>query len=174
MDLAHPATLLVPAGITALVAWRMYARIRRMVGRQRLSKVRPWLTVTLFPVLVVLVLFGSLSNPASAAAMAGGLLLGVALGIYGLRLTKFERTASGLFYTPNAHLGIALSVVFIGRILYRAVHMYLVVGSMHGGAMDIGRSPLTLLLFGMLAGYYVAYAAGLLRWRHGSEAAPPA
>jgi hypothetical protein len=28
MDLAHPTTLLVPAGIAALVAWRLYSRTR--------------------------------------------------------------------------------------------------------------------------------------------------
>jgi hypothetical protein len=27
------------------------------------------------------------------------------------------------------------------------------------------RSPLTLAIFGLLAGYYVAYAIGLVRWR---------
>jgi len=27
------------------------------------------------------------------------------------------------------------------------------------------RSPLTLAIFGLLAGYYKAYAIGLLRWR---------
>jgi hypothetical protein len=30
---------------------------------------------------------------------------------------------------------------------------------------DFTRSPLTLLIFGVLAGYYMTYAVGLLRWR---------
>jgi hypothetical protein len=84
--------------------------------------------------------------------------------VYGLRLTKFEQTAQGLFYTPNAHLGIALSLLFIGRLIYRAFQIYLSVGnpSLH----DFTRSPLTLAIFGTLAGYYVTYAIGLLRWRY--------
>jgi hypothetical protein len=170
MDLAHPTTVLIPAGIAALVAWRMYSRIRRMVGRQRLSRVRPWITVVLFPLLVSLLLLGSLRHPASALSLACGVLIGGALGGYGLRLTKFEQTPLGLFYTPNAHLGIALSLLLLGRVAYRAIQLYAVPGSLQGDSGAFVRSPLTLLIFGTLAGYYVAYAVGLLRWR--ARAAP--
>lgn len=137
-----------------------------MVGRQRLSNVRPWLTVCLFPLLIALLLVGVLAQPPAALGLAGGLGIGVALGLYGLRLTKFEQTPLGLFYTPNAHLGIALSLLFIGRLLYRAAQMYLGNAALQDGAISFGRSPLTLVIFGTLAAYYVTYAAGLLRWRH--------
>ena len=30
---------------------------------------------------------------------------------------------------------------------------------------DFGRSPLTLVIIGTMAGYYAWYAIGLLRWR---------
>lgn len=172
MDLAHPSTLLVPAGVAALIGWRLYSRVRRMVGRQRLSNVRPWLTVCLFPLLIVLLLVGTLAHPPAALGLVAGLGIGVALGFYGLRLTKFEQTPLGFFYTPNAHLGIALSLLFIGRLLYRAVHLYAATGAVHGGAMAFGRSPLTLVIFGTLAGYYVTYAAGLLRRRRQVESSP--
>ena len=165
MDLSHPATLLLPAAIAALVAWRLYSRVRRMVGRQRLSKVRPWVTLCVFPLLIALLLVGSFSHPYVALALIGGVMVGVALGIYGLRLTKFEQTPEGLFYTPNAHLGIVLSLLLIGRIGYRAVQLYLLPGAMRDGTADFARSPLTLLIFGMLAGYYISYAVGLIRWR---------
>ena len=33
-------------------------------------------------------------------------------------------------------------------------------------AADFVRSPLTLAVFGLLAGYYIAYAIGLVRWRY--------
>jgi hypothetical protein len=165
MDLSHPATLLAPAGAAALVGWRLYARVRRMVGRQRLSTVRPWLTACLFPLLIAMVLLGSLARPPAALGLVAGLAVGVALGIYGLRLTKFEQTPLGLFYTPNAHLGIALSLLFIARLLYRGAQLYAAGAAAQGGAIAFGRSPLTLVIFGTLAGYYVAYAIGLLRWQ---------
>ena len=167
MDLAHPATLLVPAGVAALVMWRAYSRIKRMVGRQRLSKVRPWMTVIFFPVLLSLLLLTSLGHPATALSLAGGALIGGALGWYGLRLTKFEPSPEGLFYTPNAHLGIALSLLFIGRLVYRGVQLYAASGSLQAADPNaFVRSPITLLIFGTLAGYYVVYAVGLLRWKH--------
>jgi hypothetical protein len=93
--------------------------------------------------------------------------------MYGLRLTKFEQTALGLFYTPNAHLGIALSLLFIARIGYRAAQLYFASGSIHEGSAAFARSPLTLLIFGTLPGYYITYAIGLLRWRHRASLASP-
>jgi hypothetical protein len=165
MDLSHPATLLLPAGIAMLVAWRLYSRVKRMVSRQRLSKVRPWLTVCLFPLLVALLLLSSLAHPEAVLALAAGAVAGASLGLYGLRLTKFEQTPLGLFYTPNAHLGIALSLLLIARIGYRAAQLYFAAEATREASTAFVRSPLTLLIFGTLAGYYVAYAVGLLRWR---------
>jgi hypothetical protein len=170
MALPSNPSLLVSFGIAALVAWRVYARVRRMVGRQRLSRVRPWVTVSLFPALVGLLLLGSISHPASALAIVAGAGLGAALGIYGIRLTRFEQTPSGVFYTPNAHLGIALSLLFLGRVAYRVVQHYFSDAAVSGPPADFIRSPLTLLIFGTLAGYYVMYAVGLLRRR--SRVAP--
>ncbi len=165
MDPGHPATLLLPTGIAVLVGWRLYSRVKRMVGRQPLSKVRPWLTVCLFPLLVALLLLSSLAHPTAALALVAGVGAGAGLGFYGLRLTKFERTPLGLFYTPNAHLGLALSLLLIARIGYRAAQLYFASGATQEVSTTFVRSPLTLLIFGTLAGYYVAYAVGLLRWR---------
>ena len=51
----------------------------------------------------------------------GGILLGAILGIFGLRLTKFETTDEGHFYIPNVYIGSALSLLLVGRIIY---HFY--------------------------------------------------
>ena len=164
MQTLTPATLgalvLVP-----LIAWRVYARFRRMVGRQRLSRIRPWVTLVLFPLLVVLLASASLAAPQRLAWLVLGLAAGAALGVLGLRHTRFEPAPEGLFYTPNAHLGIALSLLFLARILYRGVELYVVYPAAPGGAPEFANSALTLAVFGLLAGYYIAYAAGLVRWR---------
>jgi hypothetical protein len=174
MDLSHPATLLIPVGIAALVGWRLYSRFKRMVGRQRLSKVRPWVTLSVFPLLVLLLLIASASHPLAALALVAGVLGGAVLGRYGLHLTKFEQTPLGLFYTPNAHLGIALSLLLIARIGYRAAYLYFMPEAIRESPGVFVRSPLTLLIFGTLAGYYIAYAVGLIRWRRRALASPPA
>ena len=119
----NPSAFVV-AGIAVLIAWRMYSRMRRLIGRQRLSRVRPWVSVTLFPALVLLLASAAFARPEALAMLAAGLVVGAALGTWGLKLTKFERTPEGFFYTPNMHLGIALSLLLAGRILYRLGQIY--------------------------------------------------
>ena len=165
LDLSHPSTLLVPAGIAVLVGWRVYARIKRMVGRQRLSRRRPWVTLCLFPLLVAFLLLASLSHPVAAIGLLGGVALGLALGVYALGRTKFEQTPEGLCDTPHARVGIALALLLVARISYRVAQIWFVPGAMQEGSAAFARSPLTLVIFGTLAGYYIAYAIGLLRWK---------
>jgi hypothetical protein len=148
-----------------LIAWRIYSRMKRLVGRQKSVAWRHWTTAVLFPLLIILLGAGAMADALAMGGLAGGLLVGVALAVTGLRLTQFENTAEGLFYTPNAHIGIALSLLFTGRVLYRMFQVFSGGIVQHGSDMHYARSPLTMLIFGMLAGYYVAYAAGILRWR---------
>jgi hypothetical protein len=157
--------LLLVILVVALVIWRVYSRIRRVIGRQRLSTVRPWITVVVFALALVLILATSLLHPMTAAAVTAGAAVGVALGLLGTRLTRFEATPAGLFYTPNAHLGIALSLLLVLRIGYRVVALAMMGKNLDPQSMQFGSSPLTMALFGTLAGYYVTYAIGLLRWR---------
>jgi xanthine/uracil/vitamin C permease (AzgA family) len=148
-----------------LLLWRVYARFRKMVGKQRLSKYRAPITLVIFPALTALIGFSSRSNPSGLLWLACGLLGGAALGVFGLRKTSFEPTPKGLFYTPNAHLGIALSLLFIARIAYRIVQVYVLEPQAVHTTAEFAQSPLTLSVFGLLAGYYIAYAIGLARWR---------
>jgi len=156
---------LVVIAFALLVVWRMYARIRRVIGRQRLSILRPWITVVVFPLILLLVLSTSLLHPMTATAVLAGVVVGIALGLLGTRLTRFEATPAGLFYTPNAHLGIALSLLLVLRIGYRVVMLQASGQGLDPRSLQMGASPLTMALFGTLAAYYVTYAVGLLRWR---------
>jgi hypothetical protein len=92
----------------------------------------------------------------------GGVLAGAILGMVGLRLTKFETTAEGHFFIPNTHIGIALSALFIGRIVYKNF-----INPNGNGVDDQGRplmfqSALTLFILGLTIGYYVIYRIGVL------------
>ena len=55
--------LLVTLAIIALIGWRMHSRIRRSIGRQRLSRIRPWITVVLFPLVTALLALAALRSP---------------------------------------------------------------------------------------------------------------
>jgi hypothetical protein len=160
-----PTTTLILVALLPLVAWRAYARIRRLVGRQRLSKIRPWVTLAVFPLIIALLALGAHAHPERLIWLAAGLLLGAGLGRFGLAKTTFEATPQGLFYTPNAHLGIALSTLFLARIVYRFVELYALGPAAGKGADDFASSWLTLAVFGLLSGYYMSYALGLVRWR---------
>jgi hypothetical protein len=98
-------------GFAALIVWRLYSRMRRLVGRQKMAASRAWTTIVVFALLLSVLLASSIARPLSAAALATGVALGVALGLYGLRMTRFEVEAAGYFYTPSAHLGIGLSLL---------------------------------------------------------------
>ena len=167
MEPGHPhPSLLVSILLGAFILWRFYSRIRRMVVRQKLSKVRPWITVCVFPLLLVLFAALSISHEADLVALFGGAAVGIGLGLYGTRLTKFENTPEGMYYTPNAHLGIALSTLLIARVGYRYFFAMSPGSWPPQPAIGPGSSGswITLLIFGTMAGYYVTYAIGLLRW----------
>jgi cytochrome b561 len=149
--------------LVPLIGWRMYSRVRRLVGRQRSRAWRHWTAAILFPLLAALLALPALRDPLALAALAGGLAAGLGLGLWGLGLTRFERTAEGWFYTPNAHIGIALSLLLVARIGWRLFEMQ-VHGAPARGA-QLAASPLTLAIFGTFAGYYASYATGVLRWR---------
>ena len=119
----------------------------------------------IFPVLLLLLTLAAHQHVERLCWLAGAVGLGSLLGIFGLSKTRFEPTKKGLFYTPNAHLGIALSLLFVGRIIYRFVEVYAIDPAAPHDMNDFARSPITLAVFGLLAGYYVAYAIGLIRWR---------
>jgi hypothetical protein len=153
---------LVPALVVPFIAWRVYLRARRSIGRQPFQPNRLLVRIGIFSVVSLLMGAASFSYLPSLAALAGGLVLGGLLSLVGLRLTRFEDTPAGKFYTPNTALGVALLALFVGRIAYR---LFVIFGEPligDGPAPRMFQSPLTLLIFGLTAGYYIAYNAGVL------------
>jgi hypothetical protein len=156
MSSAH----LIPILLIGLIAWRFYRRVRRNIGRQRLHPRRAVTSIIILSVVSILIVGTSLRNANLLLGFGGGLLVGIALGFVGLRLTRFETTEQGHFYTPNTHIGIAVSLLLVGRITYRFMILRDVsTASHHPPPMQ---SPLTLLIFGLVVGYYLVYQAGLL------------
>jgi hypothetical protein len=151
--------------VTVFVIWRMYIRVRKIVGRQKFSAMRSWAAVCVFPILIAMLLVGAFTRPLLSLSGFAGVAIGVALGIYGLRHTKFEGSSEGHFYTPGAHIGIALALLFIGRVTYKLIHKYMLTSSYTQSPAEIVESPLTLFIIGTLVGYFATYAFGLLRWR---------
>src|ERR1019366_6429078 len=94
----------------SLIAWSLYRRVRRNIGRQPLHPRRAIVSIVILSAITVLIAGTSAQHTNGLLGFGGGLLLGGLLGLLGLRLTKFETTEAGHFYTPNTHIDIALSV----------------------------------------------------------------
>jgi hypothetical protein len=146
----------------AFIGWRIYARFRRNIGQQLFRPARLKTYVGIFFVLSVALAFCALGNPPLMLSWLGGLAPGLLLGILALRLTRFETTAEGRFYTPNGHIGIALSLLFVGRMIFRVIAIYSHMSAPGARPPALGESPLTYFTFELLAGYSVAYYTGLL------------
>lgn len=156
-----------------LVLWRVYSRVKRMVGRQKSKMWRHWAAVIFLPLLLVLLALGTAGELEPLAALVGGVAAGVGLALWGLRLTTYENTPEGFFYTPSAHIGIALSLFLVARVGYRLYTLSSLAGPDIGKSMQsFGRSPLTLVIIGTMLGYFASYAAGLLRWRRAAANTP--
>lgn len=152
-----------------LIAWRMVVRFRRLTQKQRFSRVRPWITLTVFPMLLWLLVMTAFvppnpPQPWKLVPLAVGVAAGAALGVFGLKRTRFEAGPEGMFYTPDARLGIALSVLFVLRLAYRMGELALT-GPRASEGLDFALSPYTLAPVGLFSGYYMAFAVGLLVWR---------
>lgn len=155
--------LIVPAIAAPLIVWRLYARTRRNIGRQMIQPKRMWTRVAIFSVLSALIACQGFLDPRLAAGLGVGLVGGALLGLVALKLTRFEVDGANDCYYPNVWIGLGLTALFIGRLVYRMMVLYPDMAQASGGGFgNAPRSPLTLVILGLLFGYYIAYYAGVL------------
>lgn len=160
------ASTLTTLVLVPLLAWRVVMRFRRAAGRQRLSRYRGPIVLTIYGLLVVSIALSNRHEPANLLAFALALAAGAGLARYAWSRTEFEPTPTGLYYTPHGPIGIALALLFVARLAYRLVDVYLLHPHTAHSFAEFAHSPLTLGVFGLMAGYYATYMLGLLRWRH--------
>jgi len=160
MSSPNPGTIL----IIGIFAWGIYRRVRRNIGRQPLHPGRAKRSIVILSLVSAVIVYMSLQNTNLLVGFAAGLLLGALLGLIGLRLTRFETTDGGHFYTPNTHIGVALSVLFVGRIAYKYIPSSNA-ATAQNPALTF-QSPLTLFIFGLTVGYYIVYQTGILIHNH--------
>ena len=107
------------------------------------------------------------------SAVLAGIVAGVALAMWGAARTRFLRVSGQLYYVPHTYTGIAVSFLFLGRLLYRLIQVFGNLHATHAAAADSSQafapaamlqSPLTLGLYFVLMGYYVCYYSMVL-WK---------
>jgi DMSO/TMAO reductase YedYZ heme-binding membrane subunit len=171
---AHFSQYLIMLPIMAWVVWR---RVSRSFGRQPIKRKAMIARIAFFAVIGMLLALAGLQKIELAEGLFGGVILGAALGILGVRLTRFEvDPVRGDCYVPNPWIGAFLTVLLLGRLAYRFIVVMPQVQQAHvalqgQGVPDPGAqawssaytsSPLTMLVIGLLIGYYILYFTGLL------------
>jgi hypothetical protein len=161
--LALAFVLLVPVLAIVLMPLTLVQRYR--VGSAR-RRARGWvaeLNVLGLAVSAVLFLFGAGVTdywiPGAFVHAIAGVAGGGALGVVGLLVSRWEREPSGLHYTPNRWLVLAITLVVAGRIAYGFWRAW------HSGLHGIASSGATgsLAAGGIVLGYYLAYWLGVRR-----------
>ncbi len=99
------ASPVMPVLFGGLIAWGIYRRVRRNIGRQPLRPRRIIISIVIFSVVSILFLIMSLSQPRLLLGIGGGLLLGASLGFFGLRLTNLKRTPTAISTHPTRRSG---------------------------------------------------------------------
>jgi hypothetical protein len=159
--------LFIPYLIVALIVWRLYRRMRLSFGRQRVRDGYMWFRIGLLTLVVFFITVLVARDVEVLGALLGGIACGAVLGAFGLRYTKFEVTAQGRFYTPHTYIGLVITALFVGRLLYRFLAVYNGVipaaTAGEGFASALQRSPFTLAALGTVVGYYVLYYLGVLQ-----------
>jgi hypothetical protein len=147
----------------AIMAWSVYRRFRRNIGRQPLRPKRAIVRLVILGVFSLLICVMGILFPAILLGFGGGLVCGGLLGLAGLKLTQFETTEEGHFYTPDTRIGVALSLLLVGRIIYNSISGRYSFTPGHPAQQP---SPLTYLIIGLTFGYYIVYCIGLIVHAH--------
>jgi hypothetical protein len=161
---------IAPLLTAALVVFVIYRRLRRSFGRQLLRPARMTVRMVLLAVIGCVLLPLGLRSPQFLWAEIAGAALGIGLAVWGAERTRFQMYGERLHYVPHTYTGIAVSLLFLGRLVFRAVQMYGAHGSPSADAAQgfasasMMRSPLTVGLYFVLLGYYLCYYS-LVLWK---------
>ena len=167
---AHLSTYLIMLPLLAFIVWR---RVSRQFGRQPIRRKRMIARIVIFAIIGSLLALSGFHHLALAEGLFGGVLLGGAIGLVGLQLTRFEvDPVKGDCYVPNPWIGALLTMLLLGRLAWRLMVVYPQMQHAEAMAssgaavnmqpMGYASSPLTMLVIGLLVGYYIAYYSGLL------------
>jgi hypothetical protein len=161
----HALPTLLFAG---LILFAVYRRFRSHIGPQRLRPQNMLVRAIVLGLLAlgILATAGSMQTRGEIlAAIAGG----GALAWFSLTRTRFEVREAVCYYTPNLYIGLAVSALFVARLVYRMAVVYPQMQQAAAGAASppmglfgTPQSALTLALFGVVMGYYAVYNAGVI------------
>lgn len=167
--------LVVPLVLLALlVLWLVLLPLglwqRYRLGKARrkawpwLVKLNAWLLAASSVVFVAGMALTTLWWPGALGYALAGLGAGLALGALGLWLCRFEYTPQGLFYTPNAWLILALTLLVVLRLALSLVELWRYwQGAAALAAVPVFDHASLFAVAGLLLGYALCFSWGLRR-----------
>lgn len=165
-------TTLVLLLLVPLAVWRIYSRLKRLLGRTKSELWRHYLMLGVMVVMLLSVLVQVFGNWVAMAALLAGAVVGGLLGQRSMKLSRLENRPDGFFYTQHRTLALVVAMLFVSRLIYRLFEAYL---HMHNGVPldpDFLGNPVSSWVFGLLGGYYGVYAALLVQWRRTQKPVP--
>jgi hypothetical protein len=158
----------MPLVLIPVIVFAVWRRVRRQFGPQPIQRKRMMTRIVIFAVIAGLISIAAMHDFRLLGGLAGGMVAGAVLGLIGLRLSRFEvHPVKGDCYVPNPYMGAVVTALLLGRLVWRFAMLSPQMGDPTGATPpihgpDLGQSPLTMLTFGLVVGYYVCYYAGLL------------
>jgi hypothetical protein len=157
---------ILPWVFALLIPLALYRRLKRTFGRQLLVPARLIARIVIFLGIGVAL---TLSARRFALQELGGLIAGIALALWGASRTRFTTENGRRYYIPHTYTGIAVTLLFVGRVVYRFAQSSGSLAAAGDTAPTAGpaaamQSPLTMGIFFVLIGYYVCYYSWVL-WK---------
>jgi hypothetical protein len=169
MDNQQLGHLLGQLATAALVLFFIYRRFRRNFGKQLLRRGAMIFRLVLLSLLGLFLLPAATASLNLALVTAAGLAVGIGLGVWAAKHLRFEKHDDKLYYIPHTYVGMIVTALFLGRILYRFIAVFPIVSSaMRSDSYtpsndDLNtlqtytHNPITRGILFVLIGYYVYY-----------------
>jgi phage terminase large subunit-like protein len=158
--------------VAFILALPLLLVLRYRVGIARRPARRWMVTLNLVSLLISAALFlwvAALTSfwvPRAFGYSSAGLGSGCLLGFLGLGLTRWERTATSLYFTPNRWLVLVVTLAVSARLVYGVWRIW---RAWHTTGHDTSwlaaaGIPGSMAVGAVVLGYYLTYSAGV-RWR---------
>lgn len=166
-----PLALLLLAPVVLLALMPVVLALRYRSGTARRAA-RRWVATLNVWVMSFSALFFLASAAVTTYWIAGtlpsaaaGLVIGCALGVVGIRASRWEATPGSLHYTPNRWLVLAITSAIAVRLLYGAWRTWSAwtEAGAAGSMVDAFGVAGTVGVAGIVLGYYLAYGIGVRR-----------
>ena len=137
--------------IILALAFGIYRRIKRNVGWQPLNLHRIWIRTIIFLIIGCLFFLGGVTHPVNLISDVVGIAIGGVLAYYGSIHTQYEARGDNWYYQPNKWIGGFVTVLFLGRLVYRFYEMYKM-GMFSGDFANTQSSPNTFNQMSLYSG----------------------